>query len=129
MTCGETGSMLAITEAARVVERGDADACLAKGTEDRIHPVQPSTAFVGAAREGVPFKDTGPCLAKAAVLIVESLEHATAKAATIGPGHRHRRRTIATTRDGGVPKDDPSFTSVMERAMEDAGFRPKTSMK
>ena len=125
MTCGETGSMLAITEAARVVERGDADACLAGGTEDRIHPVQRLRQHLSERLgKGVPFKDTGAVPGEGgAVLIVESLEHATARNATI----LARVTGIAggqsphCTRDGGVPKDDPSFTSVMERAMEDAG--------
>ena len=72
----------------------------------------------------MPFKDTGAVPGEGgAVLIVESLEHATARNATI----LARVTGIAggqsphCTRDGGVPKDDPSFTSVMERAMEDAG--------
>ena len=74
--------------------------------------------------KGVPFKDTGAVPGEGgAVLIVESLEHATARSATI----LARVTGIAggqsphCTRDGGVPKDDPSFASVMERAMEDAG--------
>lgn len=125
MTCGETGSMLAVTEAARVIERGDADACLAGGTEDRIHPVQRMRQHLSERLgEGVPFQDTGATPAQGgAVLIVESLEHAAARSATI----LARVKGIAggqsphCTRDGGVPKDDPSFASVMERAMEDAG--------
>ena len=117
--------MLAVTEAARVIERGDADACLAGGTEDRIHPVQRMRQHLSERLgKGVPFKDTGAVPGEGgAVLIVESLEHATARSATI----LARLTGIAggqsphCTRDGGVPKDDPSFASVMERAMEDAG--------
>ena len=98
--------MLAITEATRVVERGDADACLARGRRSHPSGAAPSTAFVGAAREGVPFKDTGAVPGEGdAVLIVESLEHATAKTPPSWPGSpASPEDNRPTTRDGGVPK-------------------------
>ena len=94
MTCGETGSMLAITEAARVVERGDADACLAGGTEDRIHPVQLDSICRSGSGKACHLKTREPCLAKAAaVLIVESLEHRH------GPKRHHPGRSPASPED------------------------------
>ena len=124
MTCGETGSMLAITEAARVIERGDADACLAGGTEDRIHPVQRLRQHLSERLgKGVPFEDTGAVPGEGgAVLIVESLEHATARTPPSWPGSPVLPEDNHPTAPAMVacPKTTP-FASVMERAMEDAG--------
>ena len=126
MTCGETGSMLAINEAARVIERGDADACLAGGTEDRIHPVQRIRQHLAERMgPGIPFNDTGATPGEGgSVLILESRQHAIqreakplARVTGIAGG-----QSPHCTRDGSVPHDDLSFVSVMQRAIEDSGL-------
>ena len=78
--------MLAITEAARWLNAG-MRMLVWRGTEDRIHPVQRLRQHLSERLgKGVPFKDTGAVPAKAAVLIVESLEHATAETPPSWPG-------------------------------------------
>jgi len=127
----------AFTEAQRLIERGDVDVVIAGGTESAIMPV----AFAALANMGAlskrnddPQRASRPFDAErdgfvfgegAAVLVVESAEHAAAREATV----------IAEIAGGALTGDafhisapDPSgygATLAMQRALRDAGLEPE----
>jgi len=127
----------AFVDAQRLIEHGDADVVVAGGTESAILPVAfAALANMGALskRNDEPEKASRPFDADrdgfvfgegAAVLMVESAEHAEARGATI----------LAEIAGGALTGDafhisapDPSgygATKAMERALRDAGVDPE----
>lgn len=62
ITCAEASSALSLGESLRVIERGDADACLSGGAETKVHLMgllrqQFSRRLVGTDRDGGPALD------------------------------------------------------------------------
>ncbi|MBL9119301.1 MAG: hypothetical protein JNL80_05225 [Phycisphaerae bacterium] len=96
ITCAETSAALSIGESMRVIERGDADACLSGGAEARLHPMgmlrQVFAKRLAPTPEGVdpatvvrPFDPaaTGGLLGEGGgILVLEALDSATARGAT-----------------------------------------------
>jgi beta-ketoacyl-acyl-carrier-protein synthase II len=127
----------AVGQAAEVVKRGDADAVLAGGTEACLHPL----ILAGfCAMRGLAAEDTDPPKASrpfdatragfvmgegACVLVVEELEAARARGATIyaevlGYGNSNDAHHMA--------QPDPEATGaaqMMRRALEGAGVEPE----
>jgi 3-oxoacyl-[acyl-carrier-protein] synthase II len=96
ITCAEASASLSIGESMRVIERGDADACLSGGAEARLHPMgmlrQVFAKRLAPTPEGVeptsilrPFDTaaTGGLLGEGGgILVLEALDSAKAREAT-----------------------------------------------
>jgi 3-oxoacyl-[acyl-carrier-protein] synthase II len=95
ITCAETSAALSIGESMRVIERGDADACLSGGAEARLHPMgilrqifakrlAPTPSDVDPTSIVRPFdpRATGGLLGEGGgILVLEALDSATARGA------------------------------------------------
>ncbi len=133
ITCCEAASALSIAESRRVIQRGDADACLSGGAEDRINPLalyrQHCTGRL-ANSDGSgdmsslvqPFSDsaTGTIIGEGGgIMIVESAESCKARGGspwcTIkGIGCRQ------SFADSPLDADSQAITSSITRALEEA---------
>ncbi len=93
ITCGNASGLLAIGEAARVIERGQADIMLAGAAESKIHPLALARLHIlGKLSSENDLPDRGPrpfCGSRAglvaaeagAVLVLEEQEHAAGRGA------------------------------------------------
>ena len=95
ITCAETSAALSIGESMRVIERGDADACLSGGAEARLHPMgmlrqvfakrlAPTPAGCDPASIVRPFDPaaTGGLLGEGGgILVLEAIESAASRGA------------------------------------------------
>ncbi len=95
LTCGNAGGVMAVGEAARIIERGDADYMMAGSAESKVHPVSLVRLFIGgklstaadlAERGPRPFAPdrSGAVVGEGgAVLILEEESHARARGAKV----------------------------------------------
>ena len=126
-----------IGEAARLIERGDADVMIAGGTESAVTPLGIGgfcSARALSQRNDAPTKASRPFTASrdgfvlsegAAILILEELEHAKARGATIIAevvGYAANADAYHMT----MPAPDGSgATRCMSLALKDAGLAPE----
>jgi 3-oxoacyl-[acyl-carrier-protein] synthase II len=132
LATAEVSSLLAVSEAARIIERGLADVMVAGGTSSRIHP----TTYVRAvlcdtarqaqdpAKASRPF-DAQRCGAVygegAGVLVLESRQHAEAR------GARIRGRVLGYSSGfephmNGAPRRGTAIRASIENALRSAGI-------
>ena len=97
ITCWESSATLSLAESMRVIQRGAADACLTGGVESRLNVLatwrqQCAGRVVAATSDDDPASLVRPFAADAAgtvlgeggaILVLESVEHAEARGATI----------------------------------------------
>jgi len=88
ITCGNAAGLLAIGEAARVIERGQADIMLAGGAESKVHPLPLARLYIDGKLSGAAdLAEKGPrpfCRARSglvaseagAVVVLEEAAHA-----------------------------------------------------
>lgn len=131
---GECSSLMAIAEAVRVIERGDADVMIGGGTGTRIHPViwVRSTLQEVTHRDAAPEKLSRPFDAArdgfvngegAAAVVLERRDQAAARGAKIwarvvGYGTSHEARTDGQPLEGGATR------RAIGSALRSAHFRP-----
>lgn len=136
LTCSDAGGLLALDEACRILDRGDADWMLAAGGECRISPVvlmrycllgRLVTGNDGPASACRPFDEArgGWVVAEgAAALMLESLDAAQARSATV---YGEVLGTGAGTTTAGVNACDPDGRAVaaaVTRALDAAAVEP-----
>lgn len=129
---GEASSLISLSEAFRVIERGHADVMIAGGASSRVHPtlwVRNSLLPV-SNRNGDPTKISRPFDADrdgfvngegAAAFVLESREHAVARGAKIkarilGYGNSFERR------DAGRPPQGSATRRAIAGALKMGGF-------
>lgn len=140
ITCAEASGGLSIGESMRVIERGDADACLSGGAESKLNPMgllrQQFAGRICEAGEGAdPARIVRPYSSDAdgtvvgeggGILVLEAAETALARgrrplAALAGFGAAQ-----AAASDGAGIRLDPSgeeVSAAIERALANAGLR------
>ena len=131
LTCAEAGGHLSIGEAARIIERGDADGMVAGGAETLVSPmgmVRRKLLNRLTAGETVrPFADDADGTAVGeggALLVLESADHAAGRGATV----------LAEVAGFGCSQDtvDPAtpdlkgtaYAAAVTAALRDAGLSP-----
>ncbi|MCC6125385.1 MAG: beta-ketoacyl-[acyl-carrier-protein] synthase family protein [Pirellulales bacterium] len=138
LTLGDVSSLSAVAEAARVIERGQADAMLAGGAGSRIHP---TLLFRGMAHElsrrgGEPAKACRPFDADrdgmvngegAAALILESRERAERRGAVplgklLGHASAYER---GTGNRAAQPLQGTAIRRVLAGALAESGVAPR----
>ncbi len=131
---GEASSLLALIECQRVIERGHADVMIAGGTGSRLH----MTAGLWRGDNNLSHRNDDPAAASrpfdahrdgmvngegAAVLILESVEHAQARGARVlatlrGGGHGFESRPQGRATSG------QALRHAIDRALADAQLTP-----
>ncbi|HQU43725.1 MAG TPA: beta-ketoacyl-[acyl-carrier-protein] synthase family protein [Pirellulales bacterium] len=130
----EASSLMALGEAVRVIERGDADVMIGGGTASRIHPVLWVRSMLQEVtrRRDEPERLSRPFDASrdgfvngegAAALVLERREHAAARGAKmfariVGYGTSHERRFDGRPPEGGATR------RAIVAALRSAGLRP-----
>jgi 3-oxoacyl-[acyl-carrier-protein] synthase II len=138
ITCGEAGAYLAVSEAAEIIQRNDADAALAGGGDSRTNPLGilrqtlmkrincSSNENPSAACRPFDQKASGTILSEAAgVLVLEEMQSARSRGAKLlaeiagwGSSHNLNPNFLHLTPDG------KSVRLAIEMAMEQAGITP-----
>ncbi len=136
ITMEEAASNLAIAEAMRIIQRGDADVMLAGGAESNIHPLRMARQCLlgdvstrnddpaGACR---PFdRDHCGLVAGegAAVVVLESEEHARRRGARIYAELAGQAATCLTKADRSWQVDVEALAQALDRAVRSAGASP-----
>lgn len=135
VTVREASSNLSVAEAVTTIGRGVADVMIAGATGSRIHPLR--TIHVSlqeqiAEGNGDPTKASRPFDRKrsgmvigegAGTLILESMEHAQARGATIYGEIIGHASCSAVARQG-TPLYDLAFRHAIDAALESSGLRP-----
>lgn len=131
---GEVSSLLAIREAARIIERGSADVIIAGGTGYRLHP----TTYLRTSVEEVSHRNDDPAGASrpfskgrdglvngegSAMLVLESREHAQARGAKILARVLGSASGCEPRRPGG-PQTSVVLERVLSLALADAKLAP-----
>ncbi len=137
ITCGEASSHLAIGEAYRTIARGAADVCICGGAESKLNPMglirqsllqrlaTDRNADPGAACRPFDADRSGTVISEGGgLLILEELEHAKARNATIyaeviGFGASANPRSWKQADTSGT-----SIALAMRKAIRDAGISP-----
>jgi 3-oxoacyl-[acyl-carrier-protein] synthase II len=134
LVLGEVSSLLAIREAARVIERGAADAIVAGGTGYRLHP----TTYLRSSVEDVSKRNDDPAGAcrpfaqgrdglvngeGAAMFLLESRESAQARGARIWASILGTSSCCEPRRPGG-PRTSKAVARSFSQALADAGLSP-----
>ena len=139
ITCGHASAGLAVAEATRTIQRGQADVAIAGGCESKVHPIglmrwsllnrlnttgndNPATANrpYDASAAGAVFAEGG------AVFIIEEYEHAKKRGATIYAEIAGLGATANVT--DSVVEPDPTGESpgvAIRKALKDAGITAK----
>jgi len=132
ITVGNASSLLAIGEAARVIERGQADFMMAGGAESKVHPLslvrlfltnKLSTAADVATRGPRPFcRDRAGLVAGegGAVLILEGKDHAKARGARIYAEVGGFGSSCGGQLQAEISSDGRGAKEAMTRALADA---------
>jgi len=132
LTTAEVSSLLAVAEAARIIERGQADVMVVGGTSSRIHPTTFLRGCIGnisrrtdcpeaasrpfdAARDGAVYGEG------ATAIILESRAHAQ------GRGVRVRGRVLGYAsafepRQNGAPPRGAAIRATIENSLRSAGL-------
>lgn len=133
ITLREAAGNLSIGEAARYIQRGDADLMVAGATGTRVHPMkvvhsaqQEEIAANGVAPERAsrPFdlRRTGMVVGEGAgVVVLESLESAQARGATIYAEILGSNSSVVADRRG-VARRDAALANVIRGALRDGGL-------
>jgi 3-oxoacyl-[acyl-carrier-protein] synthase II len=131
LTIGEAGSLSAIIEAVRVIQRGHADVMLAGGTGSRINV----TPLVHRDRRPLSHRQDDPAAAcrpfdadrdgmvngeGAAAFLLEAQEHAEARGATI----QARILGCGLSFEGGPKPDGSGIRRALRAAMNEAALTP-----
>lgn len=146
ITCAESSGLLCLGETARVIERGDADACFSGGAESKINPLgllrqtfAKRLAETGDVTDAAVFAlaysptSTGGLPGEGgAILMVEAAEHAAdrgaeAYAAIAGFGAGHTAMPIfpgVFDPDADAGYTDAGLLRAVRAAMDDAGVGP-----
>jgi len=139
ITCSEASSGLSIGESMRVIERGDADACLSGGAESKVNPMALlRQQFAGRLAESDAASDpaaivrpfcedaTGTVVGEGGgILVLEAIEHAMARGAVAiaelaGFGAAHAGSRDATGLD--LDPSGDGVAAAVEAALADAGI-------
>jgi 3-oxoacyl-[acyl-carrier-protein] synthase II len=134
ITLAEVSTLSAISEAARVVERGQADAIIAGGVGSRVHPMLWARGLVmghsqrgdDPARASRPFdamRDGPVCSEGAGAIIVELRQHAQARRARVMARVLGYAGAFESARNG-RPLQGAAVRRVILGAMQTAGLKP-----
>ena len=130
----EVSSLLAVAEAARAIERGQADVMLVGGTGSRIHP----TTWVRNALAEVSTRDDDPAAVSrpfdahrdgfvngegAAVFVLESIQHAQARGARVLARVIGQASAFEAPR-AGRPVEGTAIRAVLSGALRSSGLKP-----
>jgi 3-oxoacyl-[acyl-carrier-protein] synthase II len=140
ITMGDVSSLSALTEAARILERGQADVMIAGGVGVGLHPIIWARSEAGRVswRRGDPAAASRPFDAErdgrvnaegAAALIVEPLAHAQARGAPIfarllGSAAAFEPGSIRSCNPTSNGRRDGAIRRAIAGAMRDAGLTP-----
>lgn len=141
ITCCEASSGLSIGESLRVIQRGDADACLTGGAEYKLNPLtflrQIFAGRLAKASNGVdpgtvvrPFdpSSTGTVVGEGGgLLVLESAESARRRGAKVycGVASFAASQSVCTDATGlNIDETDASLMRAMQRAIERADLTP-----
>ncbi len=141
ITCAETSAALSIGESMRVIERGDADACLSGGAEARLHPMgvlrqifakrlAPTPAGGDVASLVRPFDATatGGLLGEGGgILVLEALDSATRRGArpiAEIAGYAAAQCFCPDTVGAVVNETGEEIAAAVANAIEQAGIAP-----
>jgi len=146
ITCAESSGLLSMGESARVIERGDADACFSGGLESKLNPtglarltVARRLAETGDQTDGSrvtrPYDPASPGSIPGeggALAILESADHARDRGAPVyaellgfGAGHSqppHFPGLFAP--EDATPETDLGLARAVRAALRDAGTEP-----
>ena len=144
ITCSEASGVLCVGESARVVERGDADACFSGGIESKLNglammrydklgwlaPIDADGDVQAVCR---PYAEDGPGQLMGeggAIMIVEGADTAAARGASpiaevLGFGAAHSTRAVGLMRgdiatDASAHEPDTGIEGAIRRALADA---------
>ncbi|MEL6328059.1 MAG: beta-ketoacyl synthase N-terminal-like domain-containing protein [Planctomycetota bacterium] len=149
ITCAEASGLLSVGEAARVIERGAVDACLAGGIESKLNPMSmarltvakrlaPTDGSTDAAEFARPYDAASPGQLPGeggAIFVVEGADHAAARGldasdvyaeiAGFGAGHNTRHAFAGLfDADPGDSIIDVGLRRAVSAALRDAGIGP-----
>jgi 3-oxoacyl-[acyl-carrier-protein] synthase II len=141
ITCAETSAALSIGESMRVIERGDADACLSGGAEARLHPMgilrqilakrlapTPASADPTAILRPFDPSATGNLLGEGGgILVLEASESAAARGATPiaeVAGYAAAQCFCPDTVGAVIDPAGEEIAAAMRGAIDDAGIEP-----
>ncbi len=142
ITCCEASSGLSIGESLRVIERGDADACLTGGAEYKLNPLtflrqifagRLATAANGADPTTImrPFDpdSTGTVLGEGGgILVLESGRNAADRSANVYcevASFAASQSRCADATGLNITPDDESLATAMKQAIDRAGIAPQ----
>ncbi|MBN2474685.1 MAG: beta-ketoacyl-[acyl-carrier-protein] synthase family protein [Pirellulales bacterium] len=134
LTLGDVSSLSAVTEAIRVIERGQADAMIAGGAGSRIHPAswvrwevyelsQRSDAPAAASRPFDAQRDGMVNGEGAGAFLLESRRHAEARGTRILARVLGHASAFEPCRNGQAPQGR-AIRHAIRRALDDAGLAP-----
>lgn len=130
MTTSAAAGLQGVGEAARVIERGDAECMLAGGTDSEVNPLglsrfemlglfsrksEIAAAFSKSADGFYPGEGAG-------LLVLESLDHALARGARIYAEVAGYGSSADSNTDPGNPSDSGGRYRAMKNALRDAGI-------
>jgi 3-oxoacyl-[acyl-carrier-protein] synthase II len=136
ITAGNAAGLLAIGEAARVIERDQADLMLAGSAESKINPLSMARLYLnGKLSEAPDLPERGPrplcadrrglALGEAgAVLLLEELEHARERSATVFAEVAGFGSSCGTQLVEEIDEDGEAARRAMSAALGDAGAGP-----
>jgi 3-oxoacyl-[acyl-carrier-protein] synthase II len=143
ITCAEASGLLSIGESARVIERGDADACFSGGAESKITlmgllrmqlagRLAPSGDIEDGGSLVRPYdpRSGGTIMGEGAgILILEEASAAAGRGARVyaevagfGASHSDAMDVLAGNTAGPLVYDDEGIRFAVENALEDAGL-------
>jgi len=144
LTCAEASGLLSLGESARVIERGDADACFSGGAETKLNPMgvlrldrgrRLARGYTGPVEHAIrPYDPDAPGQMigeMAGIMVLERASGASSRGAKAlatlkGFGAGHSGRSLDTLGlDGDPPDEDEGLTGAIRSALRDAGIGPE----
>lgn len=144
LTCAEASGLLSLGESARVIERGDADACFSGGAETKLNPMgvlrldrgrRLARGYSGPVEGAIrPYDPEAPGQMigeMAGIMVLERASGARSRGARAlatlkGFGAGHSGRSLDTLGlDGAMPDEDEGLTGAIRSALRDAGIGPE----
>jgi len=136
ITEADASSLLAITEAARIIARGKADVMIAGGADSKIHPLSLVRMSLFKSMSSWRGEPAGACRPfdearsgwvpgeGAGIVILEEREHAVSRGARIYGEYLGGGSGCDASKLGGLDPQGAGLETAITAALEDAGLSP-----